>query len=239
MFNDDQYSSTTSYFTRELKVALSFGRRITECRRNPSAIGGLIQDLCDAVSTLDPGSRLILPGGWSCRTGSGHAVMYVIERSKTSPASFDFTVCNTGCGIQYHKRDAVSAVPKTKYQTALNCHDIPIDRIASPDVWYMILQLIIVPSDLNGEKILYEVILPHLAANTVTGGGQTGISLYNAETESRGGGVETPQRSGTCYYRCVLSALRFLCRKDGLSSVQQKQLMYALGCRSFGVSSTN
>lgn len=43
-----------------------------------------------------------------------------------------------------------------------------------------------------------------------------------------GGYFETPQRSGTCFYRCSLTALRYLLKVDGFSIEQQKQFFYGI-----------
>ena len=41
------------------------------------------------------------------------------------------------------------------------------------------------------------------------------------------GDFETMQRSGTCFYRAILGAIRYCCKRVGFSVLQRKQLMYA------------
>ena len=236
LFSPGEVEHVQAYFSRDLATALEFGRRIGKVQLSKDQdengpdkalfLAQLIQDLCAKVNSLAPGERLLILGGWVCRIGPGHAIMYIVERAADGD-SFEFTVCNTGDGVSlYHHHDALSHYPKDKHQTALNLRGISPERMASPDVWCMILQLRCVPSELNGPKILYEVILPHLAGATAVAGGM--VSLFDSQSEARGGPMETIQRSGTCFYRCILSGLRFMSRRDGLSGTKTKQLMYAL-----------
>ena len=41
------------------------------------------------------------------------------------------------------------------------------------------------------------------------------------------GDFETMQRSGTCFYRALLGAIRYCCKRAGFTVPQRKQLMYA------------
>jgi hypothetical protein len=71
---------------------------------------------------------------------------------------------------------------------------------------------------------VYEVVLPHFAGSS---------NIYQAvEDQAKAklcSDFETVQRSGTCYYKSVLAAIRYLGDKMvGLSKVQRKQLMCAL-----------
>lgn len=71
---------------------------------------------------------------------------------------------------------------------------------------------------------MYEVILPHFAATCTIKQAVDDQARSNMSSE-----FETPQRSGTCYYKAVLAAIRFLADKvAGLSKSQRKQLMCAL-----------
>jgi hypothetical protein len=56
------------------------------------------------------------------------------------------------------------------------------------------------------------------------------LSPFTNPQQSRetGGNFETIQRSGTCYYRCVLSALRYMLKVEKISSHQQKQFFFVV-----------
>jgi len=68
--------------------------------------------------------------------------------------------------------------------------------------------------------MLYEVILPHFCRDGA-------LDQRVAQTDSHGD-YETLQRSGTCYYRCVLTVLRYLLKCDGIAKAQRKQLLYVV-----------
>jgi hypothetical protein len=68
--------------------------------------------------------------------------------------------------------------------------------------------------------MLYEVLLPHLCGTLV----YTAVSKRLEDN----GHWETIQRSGTCFMRSILTCLRFLLKRAGLSHIQQKQLFVAL-----------
>lgn len=71
---------------------------------------------------------------------------------------------------------------------------------------------------------MYEVILPHFA-----GSSNINQAMEDQTRSKMVGEWETPQRSGTCYYKAALAAIRYLGDKmAGLNKNQRKQLMCAL-----------
>lgn len=76
--------------------------------------------------------------------------------------------------------------------------------------------------------MLYEVLLPHLAGSTL----QACRASKHDTTRSRDSSdipFATPQRSGTCHFRCVWTAFKYLLRSVvGLSSAAVKQLCLAV-----------
>jgi len=66
--------------------------------------------------------------------------------------------------------------------------------------------------------MFYEVLLPQIVGGPV----EKAVDFVGS------GHNETLQRAGTCYYRCILTCLRYLLKSDGLSKNQQKQLFYVL-----------
>ena len=89
-------------------------------------------------------------------------------------------------------------------------------RLANPDVWYMILKQTVQASDTHTPETLYEVIIPHLL----------GKDMYEFVEDDLmfSGNWERPQKAGTCYYRCLLCALRYLMKQYDFTIDQQRQL---------------
>lgn len=210
-----------SHFDRLFRIidnvqyASELGKEMRPGQENSSTLS-LIQRIVSDISALAINDRIIIPGGWT-NLGGGHAIVYIIERS--SDSKFSFTVCNTGEGLGYHPMLGASlSGHKAKYKTAMFVGEIDENRVTSPDVWFMILRLKLHPSKHNEPKLFYEVILPHLA----------GVSVHEIVEQDMDacGHWETPQRAGTCFYRCTLSAIRYLMKKDGFNQKQQKLLFY-------------
>lgn len=186
---------------------------------DPESFTNVLDNITVRIKSLRERQRLLVPGGWATRTKGNHAIFYVVE-CLTEGEMFSMTVCNTGQGIFYHpmKGGGSDIGVKPKVKTAMHFENIPIDRMGSADVWYMILRQKFNPSDCNGEKIVYEVILPHLA----------GRPLHDAVDVDleKSGHWETAQRSGTCFYRCILSVMRYAMKCDGFTQRQQKEFFY-------------
>jgi hypothetical protein len=154
-----------------------------------------------AVRSLGVHDFCIRPGGWRRRSG-GHVILYVIRRQTRD--LFSFTVCNTGGGTQYHPSSSASYPKGSKVRAALHIPDVPIDRLTSPAFLYMLAKLELVRKEENTPESLYEVLLPYLA----------GTPLRDATQEATlHGNYESLQRAGTCFFRCILTAARFILTK--------------------------
>ena len=67
----------------------------------------------------------------------------------------------------------------------------------------------------------YDVVLPGLIQNSLIESVKlSGIDKYMV--------AETLQRSGVCYYRCILSATRYSMRRLGLKQNQVKQMLHVV-----------
>ena len=175
----------------------------------------LLKSIRSQFESLLPGELLVVQGGWVQQKG-GHAIMYIVER--TSEEEYSFVVLNTGDGIQYHPWTAAD-YPKEKCRTAIRIDHIPRARLLDEAVLYTIFKMQTTNSDDNKLEILYEVVLPHLARVRLS----DGIAQEDPYAE-----WETPQRAGVCYYRCILTTIRYLMRRQGLSQGHVKQFLHAL-----------
>lgn len=70
--------------------------------------GSLLDDINQFASKIEnklfelpEGKRLLLPGGWRCLKGSGHAMIYALTRTSDG---FQFRLFNAGSGIEYHEQ---------------------------------------------------------------------------------------------------------------------------------------
>ena len=66
--------------------------------------------MAKAIKALPPNGTLMLPGGWSNKKGSGHAMIY--EFKKNSSGQLEFSIYNSGAGIERHKRQGDSVLNK-------------------------------------------------------------------------------------------------------------------------------
>lgn len=72
----------------------------------------------------------------------------------------------------------------------------------------------------NGEHIIYRAVLPYFSSLSL---GEVATRYPDVQ-----GDFETPQRAGTCAFRCLLTAFRYLMKRGGLRVEQRKQMTFAL-----------
>ena len=115
------------------------------------AISTFLRSFLLKLSQLQPGKRLVLPGGWASKAG-GHAIMHTVEREATPEAHYAFVVTNTGAylllkptsfvcigeGSQYHPRNSTS-YPKIKQRSSIRFGSIPARFIECTYHIYVIL----------------------------------------------------------------------------------------------------
>lgn len=162
-------------------------------------IWGFMSRFSADVRALAPGDFLLRPGGWRRRNG-GHVIIFVILRHAGD--TFSLAVCNTGGGTQYHPASSAAYPKGSKVRAALNIPDIPLTRLTSPAFLYMLAKMELVRREENSAESLYEVLLPYLA----------GGPLRDATREplAKHGQFESVQRAGTCFFRCILTATRYV-----------------------------
>ena len=152
------------------------------------------------------------------KPGGGHAIMYVIE--KTSSSKVSWITCNTGEGIQYHPQ-TLSHYPKKKRKLAIRIDDIPIERLAKEAFIYLLFRMQKIPHKDHGDGLYYNVVLPQLIGNS-----RALSTAWNHDDPY--GQWETPQKAGTCFFRCVLCTLKYLLRRDGMKKDSIKLFFHAV-----------
>jgi hypothetical protein len=180
-----------------------------------SAFVKYLEDRSNEVKDLKVNDFLLWCGGW-CGTGGGHAIMYMVH--KTSKKEVSFVVLNTGQGVGYHPG---TASDKTKRHTQYRLNNIPIENITNTSWLYFLFRIKAFGHKDHDEKVFYEVILPTLIEKPLCEGTyQSGTDPYLIP--------ETLQRSGVCYYRCILTATRYSMRLLGLNQNQVKQMLHVI-----------
>lgn len=84
---------------------------------------------------------------------------------------------------------------------------VPGWRLLDPSFLFALLRLAVIPQKTNGPGAVYSVLLPYLAND------DPAAALDAARAAERLGEWETPQRSGFCFMRCVLSSVRYAARR--------------------------
>ena len=115
------------------------------------------------VASVAPGTSMMLPVGWRTKK-AGHALMLILQRGAEGAAAdaFEVVVCNAGPGLQYHA-SSMATYPKPRFKTWLRLPGVPRAKFLDEGFMYMLYQAVITPNDDNDAKLLYEVLLPHLA----------------------------------------------------------------------------
>jgi hypothetical protein len=87
-------SSVIVYFCFHCKD-LREGASYVESKPDMTQIATFLRPFLDKLATLLPGKRMVVPGGWSKKSG-GHAIMHTVEREATPEAHYAFVITNTG-----------------------------------------------------------------------------------------------------------------------------------------------
>ena len=174
-----------------------------------------LEDRSNEIKNLPVNDFALWCGGWM-GTDGGHAIMYYIE--KTSAKTVSFVVLNTGEGVGYHPG---AGSDKTKRHTQYRINDIPIENITDTSWLYFLFRIQAFGHKDHEAKLFYEVILPALVQDSLCAATQkSGKDKYLVP--------ETLQRSGVCYYRCILCATRYSMRRLGLNQNQVKQMLHVI-----------
>lgn len=198
------------------KTSVTLGKELDTCMRQASAISGYLRDLRKKIVDLKPGGSILLGAGWRSLAG-GHAITLIVERDGED--EYRLVVCNTGQGVNYHPSTPASS-PKWKYKSAIGVLNISQQRIAD-EAWWLHAYSIYIRGGDHGPKNFYETILPALSQRSL----ETTFaeSMEKPEFEWR-----SPQRSGTCYFRCVYEALHYMLKRRGVSTHAVKLFKFAL-----------
>ncbi|MEM1283696.1 MAG: hypothetical protein AAGG81_09110, partial [Chlamydiota bacterium] len=155
------------------------------------------QSIIKKLDGMKAGEELISIGGYNARYG-GHTVLYKIN--KEADDTFQFTVINTGAGTENHLVEIDSKKRKIKPFYILK--NIKQEKILNEDFWNSLLELDKYVDTIDRKKIfvkhnsedIYNRILPFLEGDR------------DVEEERKLRSI-TPQRSGTCSFKCLLALM--------------------------------
>ena len=165
--------------------------------------------ICEAISTLAINQSVTFPGGYT-NQGGGHALIY--EITKTGDNLFEFHIINTGDGVQFHPQSLQGL--KNKAYPLFTISNITLKELVGHDYHLQI-----------------DLILTLLAFNKVTNKPFTHVSqIYSAVTDHFQGKktsqknlvtdtLITPQRSGTCTWKCLMALMRHTLTKQEYKQV--------------------
>lgn len=166
--------------------------------------------ICKAIATLAINQSVTFPGGYTNQSG-GHALIY--EITKTGDNLFEFHIINTGDGVQFHPQSLQGL--KNKAYPLFTISNITLKELVGHDYYHPQIDL----------------ILTLLAFNKVTNKPFTHVSqIYSAVTDHFQGKktsqknlvtdtLITPQRSGTCTWKCLMALMRHTLTKQEYKQV--------------------
>ena len=176
-----------------------------------SKLSAFLDNFVRRLDDMKSGDLLVVPGGWVASKG-GHAIMYVVERTGASEGRF--TVCNTGQGVGAHP-STTKLAPKIKFKNSVIIERVPWERMSSPAFWMFVFSLKVFPDDRNTPEVFYGHLLPYLSRKPLA-------AAWKETLDDPACDWRTPQRSGTCYFRCVLEAMHYCYRRLGMSASAAK-----------------
>lgn len=102
--------------------------------------------------------------------------------------------------------------------TRTRVDNIKCERLIDDGVLWLLLKLGDTPHDAHRPEVYYQVLLPFLAGKPL----QLAIAPTMTDEASE---WTSPQRAGTCFYKCILATIRYYLRRHRLSQAQVKRVM--------------
>jgi hypothetical protein len=191
------------------------------------------------ILLMEPGETLVFRGGWHNQSdyathGVVGAIIHVLERDRYNPSMFALTTCNSGSGwgttlagrpyesgIEFHESSS-EYFPRPAARTAMRIKKIPKHRLHDEGFLALLLGQLALPRPENSARVLYDVLLPHLAGGT--------LDVAMAEAEREHGPLEEIFHRTRAHFLPMLSCLNYLLARDergepGLSAAQRAQVI--------------
>ena len=162
-----------------------------------------------------PPNHFAICSGWQ-RGNGGHAIMHVFIREHAT-APFSLLTINTGQGVgKYHESSLRYIVGETptgmKCRTAMRIDGVKEATITDAATLTFMGSMRAKGDDNHGPCGMYEVVLPGLVGSDLV----SAMARSKELNPDKQGAWETPQRAGMCFFRCMLSTMKYLLKDFGL-----------------------
>lgn len=200
--------SRLGQISKLLKQAVRVGKDIPESSENDEKFHYFLTTFLPRVAELEPGEMALFPAGWNRTNKPSHSVMILIQREMGH--AFRMVVCNTSTreGLDYHPTTATFS-PRLFRRYCMVFEGIPMARFSSSSFWYFLFRQKIFPSDNNGPKQVYEVLLPFLVAKPL-----------RANTSEDAEWQPSLANGDNSYMHCVMNTLTYMLHRMGLKADQ-------------------
>ena len=210
-----------------------------DVERFPAALRGLQH----RILLMEHGESLVFRGGWHNQSdysaeGVVGAVVHILERDRYNPNMFALVTCNSGSGwgttiggrpyesgIEYHEASS-EFFPVPAARTAMRIKRIPRHRLHDEGFLALLLGQLALHRPENSARVLYDVLLPHLAGGT--------LDVAMAEAEREHGPLEEIFHKTHAHYLPLVSCLNYLLSRTdemgepGLNAAQRSQVLLAM-----------
>ncbi len=185
-------------FIQKLEDALALQGEISQIRirwdcesRQAVEVKELSEQIIKKVQALEAGQSVLIPGG-SLR----HVVLYEIKREPGG--SFQFSVYNTGAGVERHWLLPERENQIIRVQGVYKIHSISKERMCFPLFLEKLLKFEVMDNVywMEFSEELYDELLPQLDG-------------VRERLPSDPNQFMTPQRSGTCTWKAICAYLRY------------------------------
>lgn len=171
----------------------------------------IIHRLQHELKHLSVGDTLLIPAGWARRRG-GHILLLLFEA--TSATTMRLSVLNSGGGAQFNAQ-SVQAYPKSQAACSLTLCDLARDDVQSETLLWTLLKLVLVGREENCFEALYEAVLPWILRSAHPSERQL-LACTEAHSDEQGPWMSL-QKSGTCFLRCAMAAVKYYLHRHGFS----------------------
>lgn len=187
----DYNREVSKEFLATLLQKIDLGLQIAQASQQD--VETLSRVLGGALRRLKPGELLFFPGGWAGNP-SGHALVYEFEAQEHH--QFTFRIYNTGSGLEYHTQETHGH--KIRVLTITEWNDVSVETAVRPEYWKSMQELGKLPDPSEKPWNSHDVYSKWAPALHGT------PSVREVPEDA----LQSPQRSATCGFQSLLSAMR-------------------------------
>eukprot|EP00760_Papus_ankaliazontas_P003017 PhM_4_TR11378/c0_g1_i1/m.4426 len=198
-------------FIEGIEPSIQIYRRFRLAQKGPGQLIAFVTFLVAQLDKLEPGSYLMVPGGYRNKKEAEEMVYLVHCVAKDD---YRFGVVSLGAGLAYHPSQAQEA-PKIKYKTVVTMNNLTKGAITDAAWWTILLSHFCCPTEQCTAKNLYGTVFPWLCKSTWE-------SQANAALMNPGIPWRTTPRSQTAGYKQFVHVLTYFMADHKFKRVQAK-----------------